>query len=151
MVIALGSAASVFVALQFTGPARVNPAADPGLRLEAHGRVPPSVAGLLRRACYDCHSDETRWPWYSRVAPVSWLVVRDVARGRGQVNFSRWGEYNAFDRADMLDEACELASKREMPIKPYRLLHPEARLSDADVADLCAWTSAEASRLAGGS
>ena len=74
----------------------------------------------------------------------------DVERGRGQVNFSQWGQYNPFDRADILDKACDLASKREMPLWPYRLMHPEARLSDTDVATLCHWSRTEAARLVNG-
>jgi hypothetical protein len=134
----------------WSSPGPVAPTADPSLALDAHNRVPAQVMTLLRRGCFDCHSNDTRWPWYSRVPPVSWLVLRDVERGRGQVNFSRWGQYNPFDRADILDKACDLASKREMPLWPYRLMHPEARLSDTDVATLCHWSRTEAARLVNG-
>jgi hypothetical protein len=112
--------------------------------------VPPPVMAVLRRACFDCHSNETRWPWYSRVFPVSWLVSHDVQEGRGQVNFSRWGEYDPFDRADMLDKMCDLSSKQRMPLWQYRLMHADARLATADVAALCGWTKAEAARLVPG-
>jgi hypothetical protein len=144
-----GAALALLAALQLVGPERVNPATARSAHLETQTAVPPAVAGLLRRACYDCHSDETRWPWYSRVAPASWLVVRDVARGRGQLNFSRWRDYHAYDRADLLDEACRLARRREMPMRAYVLAHAEARLTDADLAMLCAWTTNEAQRLTG--
>jgi hypothetical protein len=123
---------------------------DPALALTAHAAVPPDVAGVLRRACFDCHSNDTRWPWYTNVPPASWLIAHDVDAGRGQINFSRWGEYNPFDRADMLDKMCDLATKRKMPLWPYRLLHRDARLSDADVAALCRWTDTEATRLVNG-
>jgi hypothetical protein len=104
----------------------------------------------LRRACFDCHSNETRWPWYASLPIASWLLARDVKAGRGQLNFSRWTEYNPFDRAGMLDKACELATSRTMPLPPYLLLHREARLSDTDIAALCAWTRIEATRLVEG-
>jgi hypothetical protein len=123
---------------------------DPALALTAHAAVPPDVADVLRRACFDCHSNDTRWPWYTNVPPASWLIAHDVDAGRGQINFSRWGEYNPFDRADMLDKMCDLATKRKMPLWPYRLLHRDARLGDADVAALCRWTDAEAARLVNG-
>ena len=123
------------------------PAADPSLALEARAAVPPPVLSLLRRACFDCHSNETRWPWYAFVPPASWLVAHDVKEGRGQLNFSRWGEYNPFDRADMLDEMCDLVSTKRMPLWQYRLLHDEARLTDAEQSTLCEWTAAEAVRL----
>lgn len=102
---------------------------------------------ILRRSCYDCHSDETRWPWYSRVAPASWLVISDVNEGRGQLNFSRWRGYNAFDLADKLDKACEVVTKHQMPLIQYRLAHGMAKLSDQDIAALCAWTRDEGGRL----
>jgi hypothetical protein len=65
--------------------------------------APAPVMSTLRRACFDCHSNETRWPWYSTLPIASWLVEGDVKEGRGQINFSRWGQYNPFDRADMVD------------------------------------------------
>lgn len=147
--IALGVAALGLVTMQVLSPARTNPSADPSLSLGAQIPVPEPVAALLRRACYDCHSNETTWPWYSRVAPASWLVVHDVDEGRGQMNFSRWAEYNEFDRADMLDEACSLASSGKMPLRPYRMMHSEARLSRQDIDALCAWTRAEIERITG--
>jgi hypothetical protein len=90
------------------------------------------------------------WPWYARVAPTSWLVVQDVQQGRGQLNLSAWASYNEYDRADLLDDMCRLARAGEMPLRPYVLMHREARLSPGDVAALCAWTTREAERLVGG-
>jgi hypothetical protein len=104
----------------------------------------------LRRACFDCHSDETHWPWYSRLPIASWLVERDVNSGRGQLNFSRWARYNKFARVDLLDKVCERVTAGEMPLRPYLMLHDEARLSPADVAALCAWSQSEATRLVQG-
>jgi hypothetical protein len=148
-------AAAVVVGLAWIaagrGATRLAPGrVDPGLALTAHAAVPPDVAGVLRRACFDCHSNDTRWPWYTNVPPASWLIAHDVDAGRGQLNFSRWGEYNPFDRADLLDKMCDLATKRKMPLWPYRLLHGDARLSDADVTALCRWADTEATRLVNG-
>lgn len=117
------------------------------MRLEAGTSVPASTAHLLRTACFDCHSNETVWPWYSRVFPASWLVRHDVEAGRRQLNFSTWSEYNVFDRADLLDAACEHVRSGTMPLRPYRWLHPDARLSEAQIETLCAWTALEAERL----
>lgn len=136
-----------FVILQFTGPARTNPALDDTMRLEGNAALPDDVRRVLRRACYDCHSDETRWPWYSRVAPISWLVARDVNAARAEMNFSRWGEYHRYDRADLLDKGCDLARKGEMPLPRYVRLHAEAKLTLRDLEMLCAWSGAEAVRL----
>jgi hypothetical protein len=124
------------------------PVSDPASAL---GRgVPPPVMLTLRRACYDCHSNDTHWPWYASVPPASWLVAHDVAAARGQLNFSRWQDYNPYDRADMLDKICDLATKGRMPLWPYRLAHREARLDEADVRALCAWADDEAARLVAG-
>jgi hypothetical protein len=101
----------------------------------------------LRHACFDCHSDQTRWPWYARLPVASHLLARDVNEGRGQLNLSRWDEYNRFDRADMLDKMCERASSGKMPPWPYRMMHSEARLAANDITALCAWTEHEAERL----
>lgn len=149
LIIVLGVIVLGLITMQALAPPRTNPAADPLLSLEAQGTVPAPVAASLRRGCYDCHSNETRWPWYARVPPASWLVVRDVDEGRGQMNFSQWGDYNEYDRADMLDEACSLARAGKMPPRQYLLMHGEARLSPQDVEALCAWTRAEIERITG--
>jgi hypothetical protein len=91
----------------------------------------PRVATLARAACYDCHSNETEWPAYSYVAPMSWLVRRDVERGRDALNFST-GE------GEDGDDAAEVVADGSMPPMQYRLLHPDARLSNAEKADLMA-------------
>ena len=121
--------------------------ADPALALSARTVVPDPVVSTLRRACFDCHSNETRWPWYSRLPIASWLIERDVTAGRGQLNFSRWGQYNKFVRAELLDKVCERVTAGEMPLRPYLMLHSEARLSKADVTGLCEWAGKEATRL----
>jgi hypothetical protein len=107
----------------------------------------PEVKAVLRRACYDCHSHETVYPWYSRVAPVSWLIARDIAEGREEVNYSTWDRYNAEDRAEKIHESWETVDEGEMPPWYYTVLHPEARLSPADRALLRTWAG-EAKRLA---
>jgi hypothetical protein len=110
--------------------------------------APPDVHALLQRACYDCHSHETRWPWYSGVAPASWLVAEHVREGRAELNFSRWSP--APERAsDVLAEGAELVAEGEMPPASYVALHPEARLAPDDQSRLVAWL-AQAGGGAGG-
>lgn len=120
---------------------------DRTIGVDADGSVPPPVMATLRHACFDCHSDETSRPWYSALPLASSLIERHVREGRGRINFSRWQEYHRFDRADMLDKVCERTTARDMPMWQYRMLHRDARLSDASIAALCAWTTREAARL----
>ncbi len=101
--------------------------------------VAEAVKAVLKRACYDCHSNETVWPWYSRVAPMSWLVAWDVHEGREELNFSTWNRYSHKERAKKIQESWEEVEEREMPPWFYVPLHPEARLSDEDLAVLRAW------------
>ncbi len=109
--------------------------------------VPEDVAALLDRSCRDCHSNRTVWPWYSRVAPVSWLVAHDVDEGREQVNFSEWAAWSPDDRDHALEEIVEVMEEAEMPLRKYVWLHPEAGLSASDRTRIADWARAERSRL----
>jgi len=121
--------------------------ADPSLALIARSAVPDHVTATLRRACFDCHSNETRWPWYSRLPVAGHLIARDVREGRAQLDWSLWESYNRFDRAELLDKACERARAGLMPPWPYRMVHPETQLSAKDVDELCEWSRREGARL----
>lgn len=104
--------------------------------------APPEVAATLRRACFDCHSNQTVWPWYSRVAPASWLVALDVRRGREHLNFSTWTALPASDRRERYAEIAEVVESGAMPPGIYTPLHPEARLSLDDIRVLAGWARA---------
>jgi hypothetical protein len=108
------------------------------------GDVPasPAVRAVLRRACYDCHSNETRWPWYGRVAPVSWLLARDVREGRAELNFSTWNQYSTQQQVKKLKESWEEVAEGEMPPWFYLPTHRDARLSADDRALLREWARA---------
>jgi Haem-binding domain len=99
----------------------------------------PEAGAALKRACYDCHSNQTHWPWYSRVAPVSWWIVHDVTLGRKEVNFSEWGAYYPATRRRKLEWIGRSLREEEMPPRSYRLMHPRARLTDDDRAALERW------------
>lgn len=101
--------------------------------------VSPEVHVLLKRACYDCHSHETVWPWYSSVAPISWLVAHDVSEGREHLNFSTWGELPATSRAKRLEKTARAVAEGWMPPWFYLPAHPDARLSDQDKSVLLGW------------
>jgi hypothetical protein len=140
VLVAIGSAARAL-------PHQERAGADPSTVFNLRPAVPDPVLSTLRRACFDCHSEATRWPWYATLPLASHVIERDVTEARGQLNLSRWIDYNPFDRADLLDKMCELASRRKMPPWQYRLMHPGARLSAPEVSALCAWSHDEAARL----
>jgi hypothetical protein len=127
------------MAIQCIRPARTNPQSDPGDALRRVRPIPAHVAEVFDRACRDCHSNDTRWPWYSHIAPVSWFVIDHVNHGRSHFNYSTWGRYTPEDAARLLKNSCELAREGAMPLASYTWMHPGARLSRADVDALCAW------------
>ena len=133
--------------IQLIRPARSNPVVVPSHTLEAVAPVPTPVESILQRACYDCHSDLTRWPWYSNVAPVSWFVIDHVDSGRRHVNFSDWLRPNTKDPAEYTRERfqaiCKQVQTRNMPLTSYLLVHPAAKLSQGDIETICAWTKTE--------
>lgn len=101
----------------------------------------PQTEQLARVACYDCHSNETIWPWYSNVAPISWLTQRDVEEGREYLNFSEWGSGQEGEEAE---ELVEVVLEGEMPPATYLPLHPAARLSEAEKETLAQGLAATA-------
>jgi len=123
----------VLIGIQFVPIARTNPS--------ERGEVPapPEVQSLLRRACYDCHSNETRWPWYAYVAPISFLLSRDVKEGRREVNFSIWGQYNDRRKSRKFKEIVEQVETGKMPQWYYVLLHPEAKLAQTERESIIKW------------
>jgi len=123
----------VLLAVQLVLVNRTNP---PSLGTLA---APPQIDATLKRACYDCHSNETRWPWYSRVAPLSWFIVHDVTLGRKEVNFSEWGSYYPATRRRKLDWMGRALREENMPPWSYRLSHPGGCLNEADRAALQRW------------
>lgn len=133
------AAVIVFLGLQLVPVDRQNPP------VVADIVAPDDVKHILRRACYDCHSNETRWPWYSYIAPGSWLMAHDVKEGRNYVNFSEWGDYyDETDTAIMFQDECwDDIESGEMPLWFYLPLHPEAKLTDEDIATLKRWWGEE--------
>jgi hypothetical protein len=125
-------------AAQLIQPNTVNPPVDPARSLWHDRRVDPRVANILRRACADCHSHETEWPWYSKISPVSWMVQRHVIKGRSKLNFSDWSA--APPDQDLLEEIADSIVKNHMPLASYLWIHSESGLSKSDRDVLLAWT-----------
>jgi hypothetical protein len=127
----------VFAAAQLVRPGRANPPTDVSRTIQAHVGTASGLVPVLDRACRDCHSNATVWPWYTRVAPVSWLMAYGVAAGRKAVNFSEWAAYPPGRQRQLLVESCRDVSTGKMP-GLYTLLHPEMRLSAQDIETICA-------------
>jgi hypothetical protein len=121
--------------LQTVQPDRSNP------EVTAPLEAPPEVMAVLKRACYDCHSNETRWPWYSYLSPVSILVANHVHEGREHLNFSDWTTMDAAKQMHTSSEILEVLDKGEMPLTSYLLLHGDAELSSSDKALLRSWAA----------
>lgn len=139
--------AVLFIAAQAYRPNLAGPPVEEGKSMRATARLPPEVGATFDRACNDCHSSKTDWPWYSQVAPVSWWLKNHVDGGRHELNFSEWGTYSQRKMTRKLSEICDQVEAGEMPLKSYLLMHPAARLSDADKKLICDWTAAERERL----
>jgi cytochrome c len=115
--------------------------------LLADASAPPEVVAIMTKACQNCHSEKTEWPLYSRVAPMSWMIEKDVSEARSHMNLSRWNSYDSSQRQDLLSRIGSMVRNHKMPLSRYLLLHPEARLSDSDVDQLYQWTRYERKRL----
>lgn len=134
--------AVVFAAIQIVRPAATNPLVDPLRTLPAYLAEGHPAVPVIARACGDCHSNETAWPWYSRVAPMSWMVTHHVKEAREAVNFSTWAEYRPAQQRKMLKDACDEVREGEMPLTSYRMVHRSAALSAADVQAICSLSQA---------
>ena len=128
------------LAIQLARPARTNPPTDPARTMMAIAHVTPEATAVLKRACRDCHSNDTQWPWYSNVAPISWFVIDHVNHGRRHFNYSDWAQLDQDQVTRVLKNTCAMTRKGEMPIASYLWLHPEARVTDRDIVALCDWT-----------
>ena len=138
---------ALLLVIQVFRPARTNPPVDPARTMQARTHLPPQVGAILDRACLDCHSNQTRWPWYSQVAPVSWFVASHVKEGRRHLNFSQWSEKRKIQDHDLF-EICEQVKKGEMPISSYTWVHHGSVLAPGEAETICAWTKDEQDRLA---
>lgn len=120
-----------FIILQFFPIDKTNPAPTPGMDFLKIKHVKPEIAQLINTSCYDCHSNETRYPWYSNFAPASWFLKNHINEGRKHLNFSTFATYEPKIQAQKLQECTEMLEKREMPLESYFVGHQDAKLTDA--------------------
>ncbi len=140
-----------FVLLLFAQMIRIdktNDAVNPANDFIVVNQVPAEVAQKLKIACYDCHSDESTYPWYTSIAPVSWWIKHHINEGREHLNFSVWNSYSAKKANHKLEECVEMLEEGEMPMSSYTLMHKAAELTPQQKADLIAFFNLQRSALA---
>ena len=141
---ALFGCIALVVAIQVYRPERINPPVVAARTLEAAVAVPPDVERILAKSCNDCHSNQTNWPWYSEVAPMSWIIADHVSNGRRHLNFSEWLRPGVDDPAEYTRQKfvsiCRELKLGRMPLTSYELVHYEAKLSAEQIRTICDWT-----------
>ena len=138
--------AGVLVVIQFFRPERnLQPVGADDLLVLLD--PPAEVSQLLRNSCYDCHSEQTRYPWYSHVAPVSWFLDRHIREGKEEVNFSHFGALETREKIGVLTEICEVVEEGSMPLSSYLRLHRDALPDEEQAGMLCEWSELEALKL----
>lgn len=135
----LGGITFVFLALQFFQIDRSNPSVDTNQDYLSLSNPPQEIATLIRQSCYDCHSNTTVYPAYTRLQPVGAWVKHHVEEGREHLNFSTWGTYEPGRAAHKLEECAEVVQSAEMPMKSYTWMHAKARLSAEQRSALATW------------
>jgi hypothetical protein len=138
---------AAFGALQLTNMGRTNPTVVPGHDVFSKNPPPPEIAAMLRSACYDCHSYETRWPWYGHVAPVTWWLDSHVRDARERLNFSEWPHDDAQKAAKKWHYVGDSVRDGDMPLASYAKIHKAARLTEQQRTLLADWADKEADRL----
>jgi hypothetical protein len=131
-----------FVAIQIFQPARTNPASVPSRSLAAHVNIPEAVYTPLMRGCGDCHSNQTIWPWYSHVAPLSWVITDDVNEGRRHMNLDDWEALGSSTEANKrVVGICEEIRRKGMPPFSFRVLHRDLSLKANEIDSICVWSN----------
>ncbi len=129
----------VLVAIQFVPVDRTNPESDKDMDIFAVTNAPKEVQDILHNSCYDCHSNQTTWPWYSYVAPISFVLQEHVVEGRDHLNFSEWGSLDLEDQISSLKHMKKAIENDWMPLSEYLMLHGEAKMTDERKAAVLLW------------
>ena len=130
---------ALLIVAQLVRPDMALPDSDPAHAINNAVAVPPNVDAILKRSCYDCHSSKTRWPWYAKIAPSSWLLARDVREARKELSFSEFATYAPRKQYRKLEEACDQVKEGEMPLNSYLWIHKDAELTQAQKDMIVNW------------
>ena len=129
----------IFIIMQFFPIDKTNPPVDQAKDFLTMENAPTEVAQLFKTACYDCHSDETKYPWYTSVAPISWFIKGHIDEGHKHLNFSTWGDYDAKKKAHKMEEIIEVVDGKEMPMLTYWMIHWDAKISVEQRTQITDW------------
>jgi hypothetical protein len=134
-----GILAAVFILIQFFQPEKNKslPGENDIFHIE---QIPGNIKSILANSCFDCHSGYTRYPWFDRIAPVSWLVASDIKRGKEKLDFSEWGKLDATEKVGALANIQEEVKSGKMPFSAYTFIHREAKLTQQQVNEMVTWT-----------
>ncbi len=130
---------AVFIVIQFIRPARNTGSSSLSPDISKMVSIPDSVQAILKNACYDCHSNNTNYPWYSNIEPVGWLLAKHIRQGKAALNFSEFGSYSSRRQINKLTEIANSVRDGIMPISSYKFMHGDARLSDAERSLIINW------------
>ena len=122
---------SLFILIQFFRPSRNLSTAPEPDEIFSHYPASESIKAMIKTSCYDCHSNNTRYPWYAGIQPLAWWIDHHIEEGKGELNFSDFTAFNIRYKSHKLDEIMEVIDEREMPLKSYLITHSGARLTDA--------------------
>lgn len=129
----------IFVLIQFIRPARNLSSQTYPDDIASLYAVPPDVQVILKDACYDCHSNNTRYPWYVNIQPVGWMLARHVRNGKEELNFNEYGSYSPKRQLNKLKRMKEQIKEEQMPLKSYTLMHASARLTSSQKEAIIKW------------
>lgn len=125
-----------FIIIQFFPIDKTNPPVDEGMDFLKIKKTPEPIAKIITTSCYDCHSNETKYPWYSSIAPTSWFLQNHIKEGRKHLNFSTFAMYEPKRQIKKMEECVELIEKQEMPLESYYIGHQDAKITDLQRQEL---------------
>lgn len=135
---------AALILIQFIRPEKNLGEPDPETDFIRVSQVPDTLASVLLHSCYDCHSNNTIYPWYSSVAPFSWYLKRHIDEGKAHLNFSSWGIMDKAQKITQLDQICEEITFGTMPLNSYLWIHASSKLSEQQIKAICEWAESEA-------
>lgn len=131
--------AILFVVIQFFPSGLPENEVEDHRSLSNSGIAGDSIIVLLKNSCYDCHSNQTDFPWYSRVKPVAWFLSNHIKEGKEHLNFSEWQDYSTREKLGLIDDIAEETESGAMPLKSYLIIHRDAKLDEAEISALKKW------------